>query len=287
MRVLIPLHITGFWYVVKSYNPVFTGSLGVGLTLDPPIIAEVTSSRCKMIINDLCVENPVINTAERLAKLEEARGIEVRSKVMLGNGYGLSGATTLAYLTLNMLNKNSSTLNRISQLAHVAEVLNETGYGDVIAEFYGGGLVLRTSPGPPGVGSVDLIPVSSSLRVVTVSLGDLTTKEMMSKFGSFINTVGVEVYTKFVETPSIEVFADLSHEFSLRVGMLSNELNRLLSDMMSNFMRKGGVLGYFVKKKLLVVIVEDTYLLDVVHELSRVVGTPKVFNIARHGLIVM
>lgn len=287
MRVLIPLHITGFWYVVNSYNPMFTGSLGAGLTLDPPVIAEICNSRCKLVINDLCVESPVINTAERLARLEAARGIQVRSKVMLGNGYGLSGATALAYLTLNMLNKNILTLNMVSQLAHIAEVLNETGYGDVISEFYGGGLVLRTSPGPPGVGSVDIIPTSNSLKVVTVLLGNLTTKEMMSKFGNLINNVGIEVYTKFIESPSIEVFAELSHEFSLKVGMLSNELDKVLSTMMSNFMRRGGVVGYYVKKRLLTVIVEDSYLLDVAHELSKVIGTPKIFNIARHGLIVV
>lgn len=287
MKVLIPLHITGFWHVIKSYNPLFTGSLGAGLTLDPPIIAEPVGSRCKVIINDACVENPVVETAEKLAKLEDAKAVRIRSKVMLGNGYGLSGAVALAYLTLNMLGRGSTTLNSISALAHVAEVLNETGYGDVIAEFYGNGLVLRISPGPPGVGSVDIIPISRSLKVVTTLLGDLTTKEMMSRFGNLINAVGVEIYEKFVEAPNIEAFAELAHEFSLRVGMLSKELNELLSTALSDFIRNGGVLGYFVKKRLLTVIVEEVYVPDVANILLKEVGTPKIFNIARHGLIVI
>ncbi|MEM2347380.1 MAG: hypothetical protein QW267_03760 [Sulfolobales archaeon] len=287
MRVLIPLHITGFWYVIKSYNPLFTGSLGAGLTLDPPIIAEAVDSKCRVIINDLCMMNPVVDTAGKLARLEDAKAVRIRSKVMLGNGYGLSGAVALAYLTLNMLDKSSTTLNNISALAHVAEVLNETGYGDVIAEFYGNGLVLRTSPGPPGVGSVDIVPVSRSLKVVTVLLGSLTTKEMMSRFGNLINAVGVETYKKFVEAPSIEAFAELAHMFSLRVGMLSKELDELLSTALSNSIRNGGVLGYFVKKMLLTVIVEETYVPDVADILLKKVGTPKIFNIARHGLIVM
>ncbi len=287
MKVLIPPHITGFWYVIKSYDPIFTGSLGAGLTLDPPIIAEaLADNTCKVVVNDLCVESPVINTAEKLARMESVRGVRIRSEVMLGNGYGMSGATALAYLILNMLGSGSVTLNYVSRLAHVAEVINETGYGDVIAEFYGGGLVLRTSPGPPGVGSVDVVPVSRSLKVVTVLLGDLTTKEMMLKFGGIINTVGVDVYMKFVENPDIESFAELSHEFSVRVGMLPKELDSLLNTSLSSYLRNGGVLGYFVKKKLLTIIAEDSHLTDLTYKLSKTVGTPKVFNIARHGLIV-
>ncbi|MCS7108755.1 MAG: hypothetical protein RMH77_01585 [Sulfolobales archaeon] len=286
MRVLIPLHITGFWYVVKSYSPVFTGSLGAGLTLDPPIIAEASEGSCKLTINNTCIETPVISTAERIANLELTKGINVKSKVMLGNGYGLSAATTLSYLTLNMLDKDV-TLNHISTIAHVAEVLNETGYGDVIAEFYGNGLVLRTSPGPPGIGSVDLIPIKNSLKVITVPLGNLTTKEMMSKYGSLINTVGIDIYRKFVEEPSIESFAELSHEFSLRVGMLSKDLNVLLGNTLTNFIRNGSVLGYYVKKRLLTVIAESDYLHDITTALTKTVGKPKIFNIARHGLIVM
>ncbi|MEM1983144.1 MAG: hypothetical protein QW596_02150 [Sulfolobales archaeon] len=286
MKILIPLHVTGFWYVIKSYNPVFTGSLGAGLTLSPPIIAEINRDSCKLMINNECIESPTISTAEKIAKLKSAKGINIASKVMLGNGYGLSAATTLAYLTLNMLGKGV-TLNRISTIAHVAEVLNETGYGDVIAEFYGNGLVLRTSPGPPGIGSIDIIPIKNSLKVVTVALGDLTTRAMMLKFGNLINTIGADIYGKFLESPSIESFAELSHEFSLKVGMLSKELDGLLNTALLTFIKRGAVLGYYVKKKLLTVIAEDSYLSDVFTSLSNKVGIPKVFNIARHGLIVM
>lgn len=287
MRVIIPLHITGFWYVVESYNPVFTGSLGAGITLDPPVIAEESSYDCELLINDECVVSPVIVTARKLAQISSDSGVSLRSKVALGNGYGLSAASTLAYLIIKTGNTNRYTLNKVSITAHVAEVLNKTGYGDVIAEFYGGGLVLRTQPGPPSIGSVDIIPVSKSLKVVTVVLGSLTTTEMMLRYGFKINEVGKSVYRKFLEDTTIESFVDLAHEFSLSVGMLSNDLDTLLKSKLSKYLSNGCVLGYFIKKKLLTVIVEDECLVEVTDVLSRYVGLPKVFNIARHGLIVM
>ncbi|MCC6023050.1 MAG: hypothetical protein LM560_08100 [Desulfurococcaceae archaeon] len=283
MRVIIPLHITGFWYVVESYNPVFTGSLGAGITLDPPAIAEEGNYNCDLVINDECVVSPVIITARKLAQVSSDSGVSLRSKAMLGNGYGLSAASVLAYLII----KTDYTLNKASITAHVAEVLNKTGYGDVIAEFYGGGLVLRTQPGPPGIGSVDIIPVSKSLKVVTVVLGNLTTTEMMLRYGRKINEVGKSVYRRFLENTTIESFVELAHEFSLSVGMLSKDLDDLLKSKLSRYLSNGGVLGYFIKKKLLTVIVEDGCLVEVVEVLKKYVGMPKVFNIARHGLIVM
>lgn len=289
MRVVIPLHVTGFWYVVKSYHPLFTGSLGVGLTLDPPLIARVSTSRdCRLTLNGKCVEYPTVETACKISKLNHYVGVEVDSKAYLGEGYGLSAALTIAYLTINLLNSlKRFTWNYVASIAHIAEVVNETGYGDVIAEVHGGGLVVRTSVGPPGIGTVDIVPVPKSLRIVTVPFGKLTTYDMMRNYGGQINIVGAEVYRKFVEVPSIESFTELAREFSLKVGMMSHELDSLLRRELSKYLGSGCVLGYFIKKKLLSIICEEGCLDDVTTILSKYFNLVRVFSIARHGSMVI
>ncbi len=288
MRVLIPLHVTGFWYVVKSYHPLFTGSLGAGLTLDPPIIAEPWSSECKVVINDECVEFPTVKLAHKLGGFSRHLTAYVKSKASLGEGYGLSAALTLAYLAINIFNNSKSTTwNKVASLAHIAEVLNETGYGDVIAEVYGGGLVIRTSAGPPGIGSIDVIPLSNSLRVITIPLGKLTTTDMFKRYRDRINEVGITIYRKFIEAPSIESFAQLAYEFSVNVGMLDKELDELLRSKLLKYLSNGCVLGYFVKKKLLCIICEDSCVADVFNSLIKYFNSVKIFNIARHGSLMM
>lgn len=289
MKVVIPLHVTGFWYVVRSYHPLFTGSLGVGLTLDPPLIARVNSDKdCKLIVNGRCIEYPTVETARKISGLDHCVSIEATSKANLGEGYGLSAALTMAYLTINLLsNSRRFTWNYVASITHMAEVINETGYGDVIAEVYGGGLVLRTSVGPPGIGAVDVIPVPRSLRVITIPLGKLATSDMMKSYGENINIVGTEVYRKFIETPSIESFAKLAREFSLRVGMMSYELDSLLREGLNKHLNNGCVLGYFIKKRLLSIICEESCLDDVVTILGKRFNLIRVFSIARHGAMVV
>lgn len=289
MKVIIPLHVTGFWYVVKSYHPLFTGSLGVGLTLDPPLIARVNNGTdCELVVNGKCIEYPTVETARKISKLNHCVGIEASSKANLGEGYGLSAALTMAYLIINLLsNSRRFTWNYVASVTHMAEVINETGYGDVIAEIYGGGLVVRTSVGPPGIGTVDVIPVSKALKVITIPLGKLATSDMMRNYGGHINIVGTEVYRKFIEIPSIESFTELAREFSLRVGMMSYELDSLLREELSRYLNSGCVLGYFIKKRLLNVICEESCLDDVTKVLGKRFNPIRVFSIARHGSMVM
>ncbi|MCS7100011.1 MAG: hypothetical protein RMH84_00810 [Sulfolobales archaeon] len=251
--VLVPLNISGFWVPYRGDSYLNTGSVGASLTLEPPVSFKLTRSSCPLYLNGVCFEeyHPVARELLRL-------GISVHgmSPVPLGVGSAVSGAIAiaLAYAYLHLSEGGELDAGRVGLLAHRIEVETSGGLGDVICQLVGGGLVLRKKPGPPGIGEVVSIPV----RDVEVTLGVLgeriTTKEMLLKFADRFAAAGSRAFTEFTEKPELEFFLRLSREFSIEVGFAPREVFRRLDEVLRSL--SGAVLGYFIKKSLLVVVHE-------------------------------
>ena len=68
--------------------------------------------------------------------------IEINSPLPLGCGFGLSGASALAAAyAVNSLLRLDKSESELAMTAHVAEVENRTGLGDVCSQYHGGCLV--------------------------------------------------------------------------------------------------------------------------------------------------
>ncbi len=286
MIVSIPAHISGFWYVVKSDNLLAMGTLGAGITLKPHVI--ITNSRYNLKesfieYSDRIIEFKPYNLAVKLANLPY-KSIKVVFKGSLGAGYGLSAAITLGGLIISYYSMyRDIDLNFIGRYAHLSEVYNLTGYGDVIAELYGCMIVMRIKPGAPGYGAIDIIPVKDKVNVITIELSRYTTSEMFRLFGNKIARYGYEAYDKFSRNPSLESFLENAYIFSYRTGMLNRNLDTAVKDKLKTYIKRGGVLGYFVKKGLLVLCVDYNIANEVFNEI-RIFGRPEIFNLCDKSL---
>ena len=179
MRVFVPSHITGFFAANRDDDPIKAGSIGCGLTLDLGATTTVEKSdKTEIFLNGRLSEAPVSRyVVDRLARSPVR--VETRLDMPLGSGFGASGGGALgcAY-ALNSIFDLGLLANQVAAVAHVAEVVNRTGLGDVIAQNTGG-LVVRLEPGAPGIGKVDRIPVPP-LRIDYVVRGPISTREVLS-----------------------------------------------------------------------------------------------------------
>ena len=294
MRVVVPPHISGIWCVVRKDDLLKSGSLGVGVTLAPPLIIEPLGSGKDYIVmgNESVNLSTVTYALEEMLRLPKDRVIAVRVKakecLKIGYGYGLSAAITLGAVAINMvLNKDlmiskgfKVSLNEAGKVAHISEIVNQTGYGDLMAEMHGGGLVVRVKEGGPGYGVVDKVPVSSSIRVITAHLKrPKHTKVMLNEMGRRGIELGLKYFNEFMKDPSIETFSRLAHDFSLETGLMTLEEDLKIKESLRDLLSSSGVLGYFIKKSLLVVVAEEQVVNDVTYALLKNFGHAYVFNL--------
>ena len=209
-------------------------------------------------------------------------GVTVRVvvPVPLGSGYAVSGALALGMAVLVSLLEGRS-LESAAREAHVAEVVEGTGLGDVVAIYYGRMLEARTSPGGPGVGRVESFPVDAR-HVVTVSLGAYATSAMHAERLAKIQSSFPKAYTGFLENPSLDSFLERARSFSIEVGFVDREMAEELDRLVSkNYAR-----GWYAKKKVVVIIPEEGYEGEVVEAASRLPGQVFVHRVSGTPLVV-
>ena len=118
-------------------------SLGMGFTITEGVVVTVSqhSSQTAVQFNGSQIHFPTVaSVTQKLTSLP--MGVEIDSPLPLGCGFGLSGAASLATAyALNALLKLGKSKEELAMAAHVAEVENRTGLGDVCAQYHGGCLV--------------------------------------------------------------------------------------------------------------------------------------------------
>ena len=124
-------------------------SLGMGFTVHEGVTAQVERAAATQVsFNGETVDFPTV-----AAVVQDVAGvplrIELESPLPLSCGFGLSGASALATaLAADALLEGGRGRRELALAAHVAEVQNLTGLGDVCAQFHGGCLV-KLRPGDP------------------------------------------------------------------------------------------------------------------------------------------
>jgi pantoate kinase len=227
VKAYSPSHITGFFVICDNKNPVYKGSVGCGLVLDSGCVTDVSlSNQVKIKING--IEEDADTTKYVLDNLAGESKIIVSTdfEVPIESGFGASGAGALSTaIALNELLSLNMTLNEIVQVAHRAEVKNNTGLGDVIAEAYGG-IVIRKKAGPPGIGVIDGIPQRGE-KISYVVLGKKLTKAILeegdAEIKRRINEYGREALKELMRMPTIEQFMLVSRNFSLQIEIISDK----------------------------------------------------------------
>ncbi|WP_406658004.1 pantoate kinase [Methanolobus sp. ZRKC2] len=231
-KAFAPAHITGFFEVHDHNDPLRKGSTGCGIVLNAGIETTVFCGegieKTEISLNGQRVEGQTIRTVAE-ALTDSPVKVECKAEIPIESGLGASGAGALgtAYALNSVLGLNL-TANRLNQVAHLAEVKNSSGLGDVAAQSLGG-IVIRKTPGAPGIGIYDRIP-SGEENVWCVVLGELSTSSVLNRKEKVesINLAGETAMNKLMEKPTMENFMLCSREFSIETGLSDDKIAEVI-----------------------------------------------------------
>ena len=229
MEVRVPLNVSGVWYPVYDVDVSRSGSIGLSITLEPSVIVRGKASsepRVYLVRGDkrelVVFDN--LKVLRRLGSLE----VEVYSVVPLGYGYGLSGAISLGYAVL-AYELGLAGYREALLTAHESEVVSGNGLGDVISEYYGGGIVYRKRPGAPTVGEVEVFGVVTDEPICSMPERRLPTSTLLR-----VNENALAYISQFLASPSITTFFTVARRFTEELGFYSPYVN--------SFRKKGLIL---------------------------------------------
>ena len=242
-----PGHITGFFKAEINESAEKTGSLGAGFSIQYGVksrvrLVEKTDVPYDIITTGFDTDNTSVS--EYVLKyfinhnvINYKIQVEQHIEIPVGYGLGSSGAAalSLAFALDKVLNTRYSR-ERIALIAHNAEIDCKTGLGDVLG-VYKGGIEIRTKPGAPGIGRVELVN-DDSHKVVLICFAPIATQTFMKKL-STINGLGGKMVKRFQASRDIYHFQDMSIEFGRHAGIITKRLERVIEELRNDGIRCG------------------------------------------------
>ncbi|MYA72973.1 GHMP kinase [Candidatus Poribacteria bacterium] len=247
-RAFAPGNISCVFKVIPHADPARMHSLGMGFTVKEGV--EVTVSEhheTGVLFNGACINFPTVRAVvNRLTQNSGITGIKVdiTSPLPLGCGFGLSGAAALATAyALNELLTLHKDSEKLAMTAHIAEVENRTGLGDVCSQYHGGCLV-KLKEGYPL--TADRLPITEQ-PIYYRYFGPIQTSEVLGnrEQTTRINRAADVALRTLQTLTSAKPNADLfnacfavSKQFSVESGLLSDA--RVI-DTIAGIEAEGGV----------------------------------------------
>ena len=141
-KAFAPGNISCVFKIIPHAEASKMHSLGMGFTVKEGVSVTVfRNSQSTVQFNGSEINFPTVASVVQQLTPQPVR-IEIHSPLPLGCGFGLSGASALATAyALNALLGLGKSQEELAMTAHVAEVENRTGLGDVCAQYHGGCLV--------------------------------------------------------------------------------------------------------------------------------------------------
>jgi pantoate kinase len=225
-KAYAPGHITGFFQIHENENPHRKGSTGCGIVLNGGVTTEVkvgvSVEKTEIFLNGKEVEGRTTRTVAEMITDMPLR-ISSWAEIPIGCGFGASGAGAIgtAYALNRALSLNH-TSKSLTEYAHVAEVINCSGLGDVAGQS-SGGVVIRLQPGGPEFGLVDGIPAPEA-RVFCIVLGEISTRSVLKDADAAwrINTAGKSSLSELLKKPTLENFMCQAKEFASKTDLMSS-----------------------------------------------------------------
>jgi len=215
MKAFCPFHITGFFALKQNGNTL--SSIGCGVVIADGATTEAFAGGGRVQINGETSAAPTTRTV--LSSLSDGQAdIETELAGPISCGLGTSGAGALSTaLSLNELWKLNLSFNALRAIAQRAEIVNQTGVGDVIAQSVGGVVIRRER-------STDRIP-TAPLEISYLAFGPLSTKDILADPRTLvtIEKCGSTALKKLIRRPTFHEFMRLSRRFSHDTELLSEE----------------------------------------------------------------
>ena len=248
-----PHHVTAFFIPYRSENPVEAGSMGAGIAVYPPARA------CTGLGGGYVPWGTVERSLRSLGWQGEP--VAVYEPLPVGAGFATSAATATA-AALSYAAWKGFPLSRAFEAAHVADVVRLTGLGDVLAISCGAGIVYRVSPGAPGRGRVDCIPLWG-VSLIGVVAGRAPTETIIVD-AERARSLGESLMKWFLDEPGLERLLEAGYRFSRETG--SREVLDMVEEALSGVK---GVIGFYAKKRVALIVAEEDRAGDVLHSLDK------------------
>jgi len=236
VKAFAPGNISCFFKIYLNENPEKMGSLGMGFTINEGVIAEVSRTEQTTIkFNGDIIDFPTVaNVIDLLTK--ESLTVTIATKLPLGSGFGLSGASSLATAyAINKLLKLNKSNKELAVVAHRAEVKNKTGLGDVTNQYFGGMLVKYK---PSSEFMVEKLPLVNC-KVYCKYISKLSTASILTNptLVETINHAADEALEKIKKqtNPSLGEIIQISKTFAVESGLLQdNQVKRIIETVETN-----------------------------------------------------
>jgi pantoate kinase len=200
------------------------------------IVEEATANSVQVFINSKSTieakttEN-VIQTMLKNTGKKFRVTVKHQIDVPIGIGFGTSaGGALTAGLALREALALPLTGNQIGKIAHVSEIQCQTGLGTVGSLTVGGGLILVTEPGAPGICQIDRIPVSPDYVIVAGFYDSRIPKTVLSspERKAQINRYGKKALQQILAEPTLENFLASCWDFAQKAGFATENVRRLV-----------------------------------------------------------
>ena len=239
-----PGHVTGLFYMKDlAEDPLYRGSLGSGFSLKKGAFTNVSFNdslkETSVSINgekntEAPVSRKVVELFYEWADLPY-RPVEIKHYIETppGAGFGSSGSGALSLVyAINRLYNDPLSAIKISQIAHVAEVICRTGLGTVMGETMGGFKVL-VEPGAPGIGKTISIKYPKGLYAAFIVFGPYSTSMALSdpEIRASIMKSGEKYHNMIKETPEFSYFMKYSRAFAESTGLIPDSVRMLLDEL--------------------------------------------------------
>ncbi len=224
-RAFAPAHISGIFIIDMKKDPLLSGSMGAGVCLDDGAVTSVRRAQETTVkINGAISEAATTLSAIKLLTTKPVL-VETELSIPVSAGFGASAAGAFsAALAVNEALPLGMTFNDLANAAHVADVKNRTGLGDV-AGMTCGGIDIRKHAGIPPAGRIDRIPCRNEI-ISWVSFGEISTRSVLSDEmkKKSINKAGRLRLKELMKKPTIDNFFRQSCAFSKQIDMMSQKV---------------------------------------------------------------
>jgi len=167
--------------------------------------------------------------------------VEHQIDIPIGMGFGTSaGGALTAGIALKEALALPLTYNQIGKIAHISEIQCQTGLGTVSALTVGGGLILVTEPGAPGICQIDRIPISPDYVIVAGFYNIKLPKTVLSspERKVQINRYGQKTLKQILAEPSLENFLASCWNFAQKASFATENVRQLVQ-----LAKKAGAVG--------------------------------------------
>jgi len=202
-------------------------SVKVFINSQPAIEAKTTKNVIQTLLNQTSKNYIVI--------------VEHQIDVPIGMGFGTSaGGALTAGLALKEALALPLTYNQIGKIAHVSEIQCQTGLGTVSSLTVGGGLILVTEPGAPGICRIDRIPISPDYVIVAGFYNSKIPKTVLSspERKLQINRYAKKTLQQILAEPTLENFLASCWDFAQKAGFATENVRQLV-----HLAKKAGAVG--------------------------------------------